>query len=212
MEIQFVSLDNPFPPNYGGAIDIYYKIKALSRVGCNITLHAFYKDRQPSINNKYCSKIYYYKRPNSLIQMISAKPYSVKSRVSNEIVNKLIKSTQKLILICKKLNILCLMSGHVTKTGDVAGPRILEHMVDVVLQLEYLNNRQERILSPIKNRFGPTFDIGLFTLNSEGFRDVTDPASLMIDEYNPLGVGSILVPVPNGQRLFFYEIQSLVAN
>lgn len=126
-------------------------------------------------------------------------------------INQIINSTKKLILICKKLNILCLMSGHVTKTGDVAGPRILEHMVDVVLQLEYLNNRQERILSPIKNRFGPTFDIGLFTMNSEGFEDVTDPASLMIDEYNPSGVGSILVPVPSGQRLFFYEIQSLIA-
>ena len=126
-------------------------------------------------------------------------------------INQIINSTKKLILICKKLNILCLMSGHVTKTGDVAGPRVLEHMVDVVLQLDYLNNRQERILTPIKNRFGPTFDIGLFSMNSKGFVDIIDPSSLMIDEYNPSGVGSILVPIPNGQRLFFYEIQSLVA-
>ena len=126
-------------------------------------------------------------------------------------INQIINSTKKLILLCKKLNILCLISGHVTKTGDVAGPRVLEHMVDVVLQLDYLNNRQERILTPIKNRFGPTFDIGLFSMNSNGFVDITDPSSLMIDEYNPSGVGSILVPIPNGQRLFFYEIQSLVA-
>ena len=150
-------------------------------------------------------------RPKSIFVDSIQSVYDPNTQGAPGSVTQIVNCTKKLIILCKKLDILCVMSGHVTKTGDVAGPRVLEHMVDVVLQLEYLNNRQERVLTPIKNRFGPTFDIGLFSMNSNGFNDISDPSSLMIDEYNPTGVGSILVPIPNGQRLFFYEIQSLVA-
>ena len=126
-------------------------------------------------------------------------------------INQILNSIKKLIIHCKKLNILFLMSGHVTKTGDVAGPKILEHMVDVVLQLEYLTNRNERILRSYKNRFGPTSDIGLLDMTSEGFIDVKDPSSIMIEEYNSEVSGSILIPIPSGQRLVFYELQALIA-
>ena len=126
-------------------------------------------------------------------------------------INQILNSIKKLIFHCKKLNILFLMSGHVTKTGDVAGPKILEHMVDVVLQLEYLTNRNERILRSYKNRFGSTSDIGLLDMTSTGFVDVQDPSSIMIEDYNSEISGSILIPIPSGQRLVFYELQALIA-
>ena len=126
-------------------------------------------------------------------------------------INQILNSIKKLIFHCKKLNILFLMSGHVTKTGDVAGPKILEHMVDVVLQLEYLTNRNERILRSYKNRFGSTSDIGLLDMTTSGFIDVKDPSSIMIEDYNSTVSGCILIPIPSGQRLVFHELQSLIA-
>ena len=126
-------------------------------------------------------------------------------------INQILNSIKKLIFHCKKLDILFLMSGHVTKTGDVAGPKLLEHMVDVVLQLEYFTNRNERILRSYKNRFGSTSDIGLFDMTTNGFIDVQDPSSIMIEDYNSEVSGSILIPIPSGQRLVFYELQALIA-
>lgn len=149
--------------------------------------------------------------PKSLILDSVQTVYDPETQGNPGSINQILNSIKKLIFHCKKLNILFLMSGHVTKTGDVAGPKILEHMVDVVLQLEYLTNRNERILRSYKNRFGSTSDIGLLDMTTNGFIDVQDPSSIMIEDYNSEVSGSILIPIPSGQRLVFYELQALIA-
>ena len=149
--------------------------------------------------------------PKSLILDSVQTVYDPETQGNPGSINQILNSIKKLIFHCKKLNILFLMSGHVTKTGDVAGPKILEHMVDVVLQLEYFTNRNERILRSYKNRFGSTSDIGLLDMTTNGFIDVQDPSSIMIEDYNSEVSGSILIPIPSGQRLVFYELQALIA-
>ena len=94
MKLIFVSLDNPFPPNYGGAIDIYYKIKALSNLNCEIYLHCYYSDRSPhSELEQFCKEVYYYPRKSIIKTLISFNlPYLVASRNSKELLANLQKN------------------------------------------------------------------------------------------------------------------------
>ena len=93
MEIQFVSLDNPFPPNYGGAIDVFYKIKSLSTLNCKIFLHCFYSDRkQQQELKKYCEQVFYYPRKKSLKSFVFSKnPFLIQSRYAKSLIKNLKK-------------------------------------------------------------------------------------------------------------------------
>ena len=93
MNINFVSLDIPYPPNYGGAIDIFYKIKALGRLDCKIILHCFYSDRSFSSElEKYCDQVHYYPRKHNLATLLFSKnPFLVASRTSNKLLENLKK-------------------------------------------------------------------------------------------------------------------------
>ena len=104
-----------------------------------------------------------------------------------------------------------LMSGHVTMGGDIAGPRILEHMVDVVLYLEGDPVSEWRLLRAVKNRFGSTNEIGVFEMTERGLKEVTDPSSAMISMRSRDAIGSIVVPIIEGSRPLLVEVQALTS-
>lgn len=116
----------------------------------------------------------------------------------------------RLMELTKKNGISTFIIGHVTKEGSLAGPRVLEHMVDTVLYFEGDRNAQYRILRSVKNRFGSTNEIGLFEMLETGLKDVPDASKIFLDE-RPLDVsGSVVVAAIEGTRPLLVEAQALV--
>jgi DNA repair protein RadA/Sms len=101
--------------------------------------------------------------------------------------------------------------GHVTKDGDIAGPRLLEHIVDVVLYLEGERFSNFRLLRGVKNRFGSTDEVGVFEMTGEGMREVSNPSEAFIAERSDDAVGSAIVPTLKGSRPLVVEIQALTS-
>jgi DNA repair protein RadA/Sms len=116
---------------------------------------------------------------------------------------------QKVAEVVKRLNISTIVIGHVTKEGTVAGPKVLEHLVDTVLYLEGDHNHLFRVLKTIKNRFGPVSEIGLFEMAEEGLREVLNPSELFLSERSKVSVGSCVSVVMEGFRPLMFEIQVL---
>ena len=102
-----------------------------------------------------------------------------------------------------------LISGHMTKDGTLAGPRVLEHMVDVVLYLEGENLSAYRILRGGKNRFGSTDEVGIFQMGGSGLEEVPDPSRVLLSQRTEEAVGSAIVPVLEGSRPLLVEVQAL---
>ncbi|MBR3887987.1 MAG: DNA repair protein RadA [Clostridia bacterium] len=119
--------------------------------------------------------------------------------------------TAKIMQLCKQKEITTVIIGHVTKDGTIAGPRVLEHMVDTVLYLEGERYFSYRILRSVKNRFGSTNEIGLFEMRSEGMVEVDNPSELLISDREGNPSGSIIVAVQEGTRTMLIEIQALTA-
>ena len=101
--------------------------------------------------------------------------------------------------------------GHVTKSGEIAGPRVLEHIVDVVLDFEGDRQMGYRIVRSVKNRFGPTDDIVLFQMMREGLREVSNPSIIFLEERMHGAPGSTILPTLEGSRALLVEIQALVS-
>ena len=101
------------------------------------------------------------------------------------------------------------MTGHVTKGGDIAGPRVLEHVVDVVLYLEGDPVSSFRLLRSVKNRFGSTNEVGVFEMTETGLRDVVDPSAQFLSQHTAGSVGSLIVPALEGTRPILVELQAL---
>ena len=101
--------------------------------------------------------------------------------------------------------------GHVTKDGGIAGPKLLEHTVDVVLYLEGDLERGLRVLRCLKNRFGPTHQVGLFEMREAGMAEVVDPTGLLISATSGQVPGSVVFPAVDGRRPLLVEVQALVA-
>ena len=101
--------------------------------------------------------------------------------------------------------------GHITKDGSIAGPKILEHIVDVVLQFEGDNNNIYRILRSIKNRFGATFEIGVFEMRGEGLIEVTNPSEILLSHYDEPLSGIAVGAAVDGARAYLIETQALVS-
>jgi DNA repair protein RadA/Sms len=116
---------------------------------------------------------------------------------------------QKVAEVVKRLNISTIVIGHVTKEGTVAGPKVLEHLVDTVLYLEGDHNHLFRVLKTIKNRFGPVSEIGLFEMAEEGLREVLNPSEIFLSERSKVSVGSCVSVVMEGYRPLMFEIQVL---
>lgn len=119
--------------------------------------------------------------------------------------------TQTLIQFAKKRNIIVIIVGHVTKEGTIAGPRVLEHMVDAVLYFEGERGHQFRILRGVKNRFGATDEIGVFEMSHDGLQEVKNPSSLFISDREETISGSAVFAGIEGTRPLLLEVQALVA-
>jgi len=118
--------------------------------------------------------------------------------------------TTALVAAAKATGTTLLIIGHVTKDGQLAGPRLLEHLVDTVLAFEGDHERDLRCLRAVKHRFGATGDLALFTMHADGLQDVADPAGLFIEHRNAQVSGSCIVPVIEGNRCLLVEVQALV--
>jgi len=120
-------------------------------------------------------------------------------------------SAQELIRMAKKRDIAIILVGHVTKEGTIAGPRVLEHMVDTVLYLEGERGHQFRILRTVKNRFGPTDEIGVFEMQERGLMEVHNPSALFLADRHGDTSGAAVFAGMEGTRPVLVEIQALVA-
>jgi DNA repair protein RadA/Sms len=120
-------------------------------------------------------------------------------------------SAHELIRLAKASDCVLLLVGHVTKDGQIAGPRVLEHMVDTVLYFEGERGHQFRILRAVKNRFGPTDEIGVFEMTDAGLKEVENPSALFLGERNEGVSGSAVFAGMEGSRPVLMEIQALVA-
>lgn len=119
--------------------------------------------------------------------------------------------TAHLMRLAKQLNIATFIVGHVTKDGSIAGPRVLEHMVDTVLYFEGDKNASYRILRTVKNRFGSTNEVGLFEMRQEGLVEVLNPSEYMLSGRPLNEAGSLVVCGMEGTRPLFVEVQALAA-
>ena len=120
------------------------------------------------------------------------------------------EAAEQLILMSKKSGIPVFLIGHVTKDGSIAGPKVLEHMVDTVLYFEGDSGHAYRIIRGIKNRFGPTHEIGVFEMRDNGLNEVSNPSAFFLAERPEGAPGSVVSPSIEGTRPILIEIQSLV--
>ena len=127
-------------------------------------------------------------------------------------VSQLRECTGKLLQWAKGLGLSVIVVGHVTKDGAVAGPRVLEHMVDTVLFFEGERHNHFRVLRALKNRFGSTNEIGVFEMQEQGLREVHNPSEVFLSERPQDTVGSVVVPCMEGTRPVLVELQVLVAS
>jgi DNA repair protein RadA/Sms len=121
------------------------------------------------------------------------------------------ESAARLIRLAKTTGTVVVLVGHVTKEGGLAGPKILEHMVDVVLSLEGDPDRGLRVLRSNKNRFGATHISGMFDMQGDGLVEVEDPSKMFLDGWETGVPGTIVYPAVEGRRSVLVEIQALVA-
>jgi len=122
------------------------------------------------------------------------------------------EASGRLILLAKKTGIPVFLVGHVTKDGSIAGPKVLEHMVDTVLYFEGDSGHAYRIIRGIKNRFGPTHEIGVFEMRDTGLVEVANPSAFFLAERPEGAAGSVVVPSMEGTRPILIEVQALVSS
>lgn len=119
--------------------------------------------------------------------------------------------THRLMTLAKETGTAVFIVGHVTKEGAIAGPRVLEHMVDTVLYFEGERNQSHRIVRAVKNRFGSTDEIGVFEMGDGGLREVSNPSELFLSDRQTGTPGSVVVASIEGTRSFLVELQALAA-
>lgn len=125
-------------------------------------------------------------------------------------VSQVRECTQELMRIAKQMNIATFIVGHVTKEGQIAGPRLLEHMVDTVLYFEGDTHHSYRILRAVKNRFGSTNEMGIFEMKNTGLKEALNPSEMFLEERTKNVAGSTIVATMEGTRPLLVEVQSLV--
>ena len=140
---------------------------------------------------------------------------SIQTMYSEEItsaagtVSQVREITARIMRMCKDNGITTIIIGHVTKDGNIAGPRVLEHMVDTVLYIEGERYFSYRILRSVKNRFGSTNEVGMFEMKNEGMVEITNPSSILISEKEDNPAGSVIVASIEGTRPLLIELQAL---
>ena len=142
---------------------------------------------------------------------------SIQTMYSEEItaaagsVSQVREITAQIMRVCKSREITTIIIGHVTKDGTIAGPRVLEHMVDTVLYLEVERYFSYRILRGVKNRFGSTNEIGMFEMKEEGMTEILNPSDILISEREDNPAGSCIVSCIEGTRPILVELQALTS-
>ena len=136
-------------------------------------------------------------------EMIEASPGSI---------SQIRETTSELIKYAKETNTPVILIGHITKEGNIAGPKILEHMVDVVLQFEGDRNHTYRILRAQKNRFGSTAELGIYEMLHTGLREVENPSEILISEKDEELTGTSIAATLEGMRPLMIEVQALVSS
>ena len=140
---------------------------------------------------------------------------SIQTMYSDEItsaagsVSQVREITARIMRVCKGHQISTIIIGHVTKDGNIAGPRVLEHMVDTVLYLEGERYFSYRVLRSVKNRFGSTNEIGMFEMQNEGMVEIKNPSAILISEREDNPPGSVIVASMEGTRPLLIEMQAL---
>ncbi len=125
-------------------------------------------------------------------------------------INQIRASAVKFLEIAKRNNVAIVLIGHITKDGLIAGPKSLEHIVDTVIYLETETGHNYRILRAIKNRFGSINELGIFAMTGSGFKEITNPSAIFIEEGREKINGSVISCIMEGTRPFLVEIQALV--
>ncbi len=143
------------------------------------------------------------------VQMI----YNASLDASPGSMTQLRRCCMELVYLAKSTQMAIVLVGHVTKDGQVAGPRLLEHLVDAVLYFEGDRYHAHRIVRGVKNRFGTTLEIGLFEMSETGLREVVDPSGVLSSEAatSEPTPGCVIVPAMQGSRCFMVEVQALTA-
>ena len=142
---------------------------------------------------------------------------SIQTMYSDEItaaagsVSQVREITGQVMRVCKSRGITTIIIGHVTKEGNIAGPRVLEHMVDTVLYLEGERYFSYRILRSVKNRFGSTNEVGMFEMQNEGMIEILNPSTVLISERDDNPAGSVIVATMEGTRPLLVELQALTS-
>ena len=142
---------------------------------------------------------------------------SIQTMYSDEItsaagtVSQVREITARIMKLCKCNNITTIIIGHVTKEGNIAGPRVLEHMVDTVLYIEGERYFSYRILRSVKNRFGSTNEVGMFEMQNEGMIEISNPSTVLISERDENPPGSIIIATMEGTRPLLIELQALTS-
>lgn len=119
--------------------------------------------------------------------------------------------TTELMHIAKQSQITTFIIGHVTKSGEIAGPKVLEHLVDTVLYFEGNSHANYRMVRSVKNRFGPTNELVILSMHADGLKEVLNPSGLFLQEKITETSGSIIIPIVEGSETFLIEMQALVS-
>ncbi len=141
---------------------------------------------------------------------------SIQTTTSDEVVSpagsvsQIRDVTYELMSKVKEKGVSCFIVGHITKEGSIAGPKVLEHMVDTVIYFEGDQSNQYRILRSVKNRFGSTNEIGIFEINGKGMREALNPMSIFLNRSEENLFGSSLACVVQGQRPLILDVQALI--
>lgn len=125
-------------------------------------------------------------------------------------VGQIRETTSRLVALAKRQNIATFLVGHVTKEGDIAGPKVLEHIVDTVVEISGDRTGELRVVRSLKNRFGPTDEVGLLRLTNEGVEEVSNPAEVFLEEKTIGQPGSALALCMEGSRPIVVEVQALI--
>jgi DNA repair protein RadA/Sms len=151
-------------------------------------------------------------RPEALVIDSIQTMYSHDAASAPGSVSQVREATMKLMVMAKQTGIPVFLIGHVTKDGAIAGPRIMEHMVDTVLYIEGDQNHLFRILRAVKNRFGSTNEIGVFEMKESGLVEVSNPSAVFLAERAKNAPGSVVTACMEGTRPILVELQALISS
>ena len=180
------------------------KIRA-DRLGINNDDILFLGETDISIINQEITEI----KPKLVIIDSIQTMYSEELSAAAGSVSQVREITSQIMRVCKSQGITTIIIGHVTKDGTIAGPRVLEHMVDTVLYLEGERFFSYRILRSVKNRFGSTNELGMFEMKGEGLCEILNPSDILISEREGNPSGSCIVASMEGSRPMLIELQAL---